>query len=145
MRKDYTRDKKMEDDRPVYSISVAAELLNVHPRTLRLYEKHGLIAPKRRGNRRFFSNSDLRWIRCLREMIHEEGLSISGIRILLTLIPCWQIKGCSERERENCSAFYNKAIPCWELTRRICKEKFIHTCKDCKVYKQRKESIDNKI
>jgi len=118
MQKDYTRDKKMEDDRPVYSISVAAELLNVHPRTLRLYEKHGLIAPKRRGNRRFFSNSDLRWIRCLREMIHEEGLSISGIRILLTLIPCWQIKGCGEKERENCSAFYNKAIPCWELTRK---------------------------
>jgi len=123
----------MQNDRPVYPISVAAELLEVHPRTLRLYEQYGLISPRRRGKKRFFSNNDLRWIRCIREMIHEEGLNILGIKRLLTLIPCWQIKGCSEEEKESCSAYYDKTDPCWKLAEKICPEKF-KICQECKVY-----------
>ena len=125
----------MQDDKPVYPISVAAELLDVHPRTLRLYERHGLISPKRRGNKRFFSNNDLQWIRCIREMIHQKGLNIEGIKRLLTLLPCWQIKGCSEEEREKCSARYNKTEPCWQLAQKICPEKF-ETCKQCRIYRE---------
>lgn len=130
----------MQDDRPVYPISVAAELLDVHPRTLRLYEKHGLVHPRRRGNKRFFSNNDLHWIQCIREMIHEKGLNITGIKRLLFLLPCWQIKGCSEDEKNKCSACYENADPCWELARRICPEKF-NTCMECNVYKEEKEKI----
>jgi MerR family transcriptional regulator/heat shock protein HspR len=47
----------MDKDRPVYIISVAAELLEMHPQTLRLYERKGLIKPKRSGGRRGFTPS----------------------------------------------------------------------------------------
>jgi len=129
------QDGKMDEDKPIYPISIAAELLKVHPRTLRLYEKHGLISPKRRGKKRFFSNNDLRWINCIREMIHEQGLNITGIKRLLTLLPCWQVKGCSEEERQRCSARYEKTEPCWKLAEKICPEKFEY-CKECKVYNE---------
>jgi len=132
--------ERMQNDKPVYPISIAAELLEVHPRTLRLYEKHGLISPKRRGKKRFFSNNDLRWIQCIREMIHEKGLNISGIKRLLALLPCWQIKGCSEEERKSCTAYYNKTEPCWKLIKKICPEKF-ELCKECKIYKEQRNKV----
>ncbi len=134
----------MQDDRPVYPISVAAELLDVHPRTLRLYEKRGLISPKRRGNKRFFSNNDLHWIRCIREMIHKKGLNIVGIKRLLCLLPCWQIKGCTEEEREECSAYQDRTEPCWELTKKICPRKF-EVCRECRVYQEQKEKAQGVI
>jgi len=127
----------MQKDKPVYPISIAAELLEVHPRTIRLYEKYGLIHPRRRGNKRFFSNNDLRWVRCIREMIHEKGLNIEGIRRLLCFLPCWQIKGCTEKEREACSAYYDKTEPCWKLAEKICPEKF-EMCKECSIYQEQK-------
>ena len=127
----------MQDDRALYPISIAAELLEVHPRTLRLYEKYGFIHPKRRSNKRFFSNNDLRWIGCIREMIHEQGLNITGIKRLLTLLPCWEIKGCTEEKRKECSAHYDKTDPCWQLTEKVCPEKF-QVCKECRIYIEQK-------
>ena len=128
----------MRDDRPVYPVSIAAEILGIHPRTLRLYEKYGLITPKRRSNKRFFSNSDLHWIQCIREMIHKKGFNIVGIKRLLCFLPCWQIKECSEEERKKCSAYHDKTEPCWELVKKICPEKFT-ACKECKVYQEQKK------
>jgi MerR family transcriptional regulator/heat shock protein HspR len=81
----------LDDARPLYTIGTAAEILGVHPRTLRLYEDAGLIRPARKNNRRFYSANDLRWISCLRYMIHEQGLNQEGLRRLLALIPCWYI------------------------------------------------------
>jgi len=52
---------------PLYPISVAAELLGTTDQTLRLYEKHGLINPSRRNKNRFYSENDIKWIKCLRE------------------------------------------------------------------------------
>ena len=68
----------MRDDKPVYPVSIAAEILGIHPRTLRLYEKYGLINPKRRSNKKLFSNSNLRWIQYIREMIHKKDLILWG-------------------------------------------------------------------
>ncbi len=48
-----------EEVRPLYTISTAAELLGIHPRTLRLYEQAGLMRPARRNNRRLYTNHDL--------------------------------------------------------------------------------------
>ncbi len=73
---------------PSIPLGVAARLLNVHPRTLRIYETEGLINPAQRGSRRIFSTNDVKWIECLRSMIHNEGISIPGLKKLLTLIPC---------------------------------------------------------
>jgi hypothetical protein len=87
---------------PLYSIGVVAELLDVHPRTLRLYERAGLVAPARRGGRRYYSALDLCWLRCIRRFIHDDGVSIAGLQKLLVLAPCWEIRRRTCREYRCC-------------------------------------------
>ena len=99
------------DETPVYPIGVAAQILNVHPRTLRIYEDEGLIKPARKGNRRYFSRNDITWIGCIRTMIHEEGISIPGIRKLLRYAPCWEITDCPREVCESCTASVDIAVP----------------------------------
>ncbi|MBU0484289.1 MAG: MerR family transcriptional regulator [Proteobacteria bacterium] len=123
----------MESSKPIYPISVAARLLSVHPRTLRIYEEEGLLKPVRQGNKRFFSNDDIDWVRCLRNLIHEQGISIPGVKKLLDLTPCWEIKNCPVETRKNCSAFVDNSVPCWELTSSAC-ARGNNQCEDCEVY-----------
>ncbi len=78
-------------EQPLYPMGVASELLRVHARTLRLYEQKGLLRPARRSGRRYYSNDDLRWSRCIIEWNHRRGLSLDGIRRLLDFLPCWGI------------------------------------------------------
>ncbi len=108
----------LDEERPVYTISTAAELLGVHPRTLRLYEDGGLLYPARKNNRRFYSTNDLKWIRCVRYLIHKKGLNQEGLRRLLALIPCGEIMGCSPEARANCIAGQDRSSPCWDWARR---------------------------
>ncbi len=89
---------------PVYPIGVAAKLLDVHPRTLRLYEAEGLVSPHYKGGRRIFSQSDIQWISCLRSIIHDEGISIPAIKRLLKYEPCWKILNCPKEVHETCEA-----------------------------------------
>ena len=98
-------------DTPVYSIGVAAQLLNVHPRTLRIYEDEGLIKPARNGNRRIFSQNNITWISCIMKMIHDEGISIPGIKKLLRYAPCWEITDCPREVCEPCTAQIDVAVP----------------------------------
>lgn len=118
---------------PIYPISVAAKLLGVHPRTLRIYESEGLIKPSRQGQKRFFSNDDIEWIQCLRHMIHEDGISIPGIKKLLELSPCWEIKQCPPEKRESCSAYTDRTRPCWERMDTAC-SKEDNRCATCEVF-----------
>jgi MerR family transcriptional regulator, heat shock protein HspR len=73
------------DARAVYVISVAAELAGVHPQTLRIYERKGLLEPARTsgGNRRY-SNADLQRLRRIHELM-EEGMNIAGVTRILAL------------------------------------------------------------
>lgn len=105
------RVQPITNDLPLYSISVAAQLLEVHPRTLRIYEDEGLIKPHRQGTRRLYSPNDLQWIRCLRSLIHDEGISIPGIKKLLRLAPCYEIADCPEDIHCACDAVVDRAIP----------------------------------
>ncbi len=98
-------------DLPVYPIGVAAKLLNVHPRTLRIYETEGLIQPSYHGSRRMFTANDVKWVECLRSMIHDQGISIQGLKKLLTLAPCWEISGCPAEVHQSCSALVDRAAP----------------------------------
>ncbi len=91
-------------DEPVYPIGVAARMLGVHPRTLRIYENEGLIRPRYKGGRRLFSHNDIQWTTCLRSMIHDDGISIPGIKKLLALVPCWEIADCPPEVHEACEA-----------------------------------------
>ena len=115
---------------PVYPMGVAARLLDVHPRTLRIYEEEGLIKPQRQGGKRFFSQNDIIWIQCLRKLIHDENISIPGIKKLLELMPCWKLKDCPPEVRANCSAFKEREKRCWELAQKACEK----SCENCEVY-----------
>lgn len=105
----------LDRGRPVYTIGTAAEILQVHPRTLRLYEDGGLLRPARKNNRRFYSANDLQWISCIRYLIHEKGLNQEGLRRLLAHIPCWEVNACSGEARANCPAANDQTRPCWAL------------------------------
>jgi MerR family transcriptional regulator, heat shock protein HspR len=101
----------LRKDMPVYTIGVASQLLDVHPRTLRIYEDEGLIKPHRQGTRRLYSPNDVQWISCLRSLIHDQGISIPGIRKLLRYATCYEISDCPEKVHCNCDAVVDKVIP----------------------------------
>lgn len=99
---------------PLYPIGIVAELIGATDQTLRLYEKHGLVKPARRNRDRYFSENDIKWIRCLRNLIHVQKISIEGIKRLLEYAPCWDIMKCSEETRRKCTASIDRTKPCWE-------------------------------
>lgn len=73
-------------DRGVFMISVAAELAEMHPQTLRMYEARGLIAPKRSPkNTRLYSQEDVERLRRIQRMTAEEGLNLAGVVTVLEL------------------------------------------------------------
>ena len=123
----------VDNSDPIYPISVAAKLLSVHPRTLRIYEEEGLIKPARQGGKRYFSNNDIEWITCLRALIHDKGISIPGIKMLLELTPCWQITKCPPEKRDTCSAYIDRSVPCWQRASSACAKEF-KECEKCEVY-----------
>ena len=71
----------------VYIISVAARLLEMHPQTLRKYERVGLVHPSRTGGQlRLYSNEDLLRLRVIRRLVDELGLNLAGVRLVLDLV-----------------------------------------------------------
>jgi MerR family transcriptional regulator/heat shock protein HspR len=71
----------------VYIISVAARLLEMHPQTLRKYERVGLVQPSRTGGHlRLYSNEDLLRLRVIRRLVEELGLNLAGVRLVLDLV-----------------------------------------------------------
>ena len=76
----------MIDDRPRYMISIAAELVGMHPQTLRIYENKGLVRPKRtRGNTRLYSEADLERLRLIQRLTTELGLNLAGVEVVIRL------------------------------------------------------------
>jgi MerR family transcriptional regulator, heat shock protein HspR len=87
-----------DDDQGVFMISVAAELAEMHPQTLRIYETRGLIAPKRSPkNTRLYSRRDVERLRRIQEMTHQ-GLNLVGVETVLALEE--QVAQLKERLRE---------------------------------------------
>jgi MerR family transcriptional regulator/heat shock protein HspR len=75
-----------DSSRPVYVISVAASIVSVHPRTLRIYEDEGLICPARTPtNIRLYSENDIRRILWIRHLTQNLGVNLAGVRILFEL------------------------------------------------------------
>jgi MerR family transcriptional regulator, heat shock protein HspR len=77
---------EVETDRGVFMISVAAELANMHPQTLRMYEARGLVEPKRspKGTR-LYSQDDVEKLRRIQEMTADLGLNLAGVQRVLDL------------------------------------------------------------
>jgi MerR family transcriptional regulator/heat shock protein HspR len=74
------------DDRPRYMISVAADLVGMHPQTLRIYEQKGLVQPRRTaGNTRLYSEADIERLRLIQRLTSEIGLNLAGVERVLYL------------------------------------------------------------
>jgi MerR family transcriptional regulator/heat shock protein HspR len=74
------------DDRPRYMISVAADLVGMHPQTLRIYEAKGLVTPQRTaGNTRLYSEADLERLRLINRLTTELGLNLAGVEHVIRL------------------------------------------------------------
>jgi MerR family transcriptional regulator, heat shock protein HspR len=71
--------------RPRYIISIAAELASCHPRTLRIYEEEGLLAPQRRNNLRLYSEADIQRVRIIRFLTRRQRVNLAGVRVILQL------------------------------------------------------------
>jgi len=76
----------VDEDRGVFMISVAAELAEMHPQTLRIYEARGLITPKRSPkNTRLYSQRDVERLKRIQQMTNEEGLNLAGVETVLEM------------------------------------------------------------
>ncbi|MDU0967482.1 MAG: helix-turn-helix transcriptional regulator [Actinomycetaceae bacterium] len=75
-----------DDDTPVYAISAAAELAGMHPQTLRQYDRLGLVTPRRtKGRGRRYSAHDIRMLREISRLSHDEGINLAGISRIIEL------------------------------------------------------------
>ena len=87
--RDKTRQQHNEDDpqRPVYFISVVAEMVETHPQTLRMYERMGLVTPRRtRNNIRLYSQSDVEQVRRIQHLTQELGVNLAGVEVIFDLL-----------------------------------------------------------
>jgi MerR family transcriptional regulator/heat shock protein HspR len=79
-------EQRIDQERGVFMISVAAELAEMHPQTLRMYEARGLITPKRSPKKtRLYSQADVERLRRIQQMTSEEGLNLAGVETVLEL------------------------------------------------------------
>jgi MerR family transcriptional regulator/heat shock protein HspR len=75
------------ENQPVYMIGVAAALCNVHPQTLRQYERIGLVVPKRAGAKnRLYSDADIYRVRRIQRLTQEMGVNLAGVEVILRLL-----------------------------------------------------------
>jgi MerR family transcriptional regulator, heat shock protein HspR len=74
------------DERPRYMISVAADLVGMHPQTLRVYEQKGLVRPKRTsGNTRLYSEADIERLQLIQRLTNDLGLNLAGVELVIRL------------------------------------------------------------
>jgi len=80
------REKETKEiEEGLYVISVAAKLANMHPQTLRMYERKGLLRPGRTRNRRKYSNADISRLKRIHQLTQGEGINLSGVRKVLEM------------------------------------------------------------
>ncbi len=131
---------KIVRNQPLYSIGVVSELLEVHPETIRTWERCGVVQPpQRRGGKRLYSEIDLRRLEFIRRLIGE-GLTLPAIRYHLRLYPCWEVDDCPGSIcRSSQSSF---AKPCWREAAAYCKAPSDEDlCTKCRVRYQEESLI----
>ena len=75
-----------DEERAVYIISVAAELAGVHPQTLRIYERKGLVRPQRtQGNTRRYSDRDIELLRQIQDLTQDRGINLAGVKMVIEM------------------------------------------------------------
>jgi MerR family transcriptional regulator/heat shock protein HspR len=118
----------------LYTIGEAADLIGVSVPTIRMYEREGLIIPIRKASRhRLFADADLERLRRVRKSINTGKGGITGLRLLMADLPCWQMKGCPEEARAECRAYRDRETPCWMASEKSWECKSTE-CRLCTVY-----------
>jgi MerR family transcriptional regulator/heat shock protein HspR len=118
----------------IYSIGEVAKLLGVSVQILRLYEKRGLVLiQKSAGNQRIYTEDDIERIRCIRNAINEQKISMEGIRKIHSLIPCWEMVSCPSEKRSDCPAYSSHDAGCWTYNQNNT-DCATRDCRACKVY-----------
>lgn len=88
----YIREARPISDEPTFVISVAARLVEMHPQTLRYYERAGLVKPKRsRGHIRLYSQSDIERLRKIARLVDDLGVNLAGVEVILNLTEKLQV------------------------------------------------------
>lgn len=77
--------KKRDEELPIYLISIVSKMLEVHPQTLRLYEREGFIRPKRTKRQRLYSEKDVEQLNFILQLTREMGVNRAGVDIILRL------------------------------------------------------------
>src|ERR671937_3012159 len=87
VKRETRRDTNISLDKPIYTISVASEILETHPRTLMMYEHRGLVVPKRTStNRRRFSQRDIMKLQTIQRLTRQHSVNLAGVRYILKLL-----------------------------------------------------------
>ena len=124
----------MENNKPVFTLSVASRLSEIPTHSIRQYIDMGLLIPyKLESGRHLFSQNDINRLRSIQVLIHKQGLNFAGIRTLMGTIPCWAIRKCPDSDKESCEASRDSFQPCWEASEKgkHCKNE---NCRECEVY-----------
>ncbi|TDA64020.1 MAG: MerR family transcriptional regulator [Clostridia bacterium] len=106
-------------DQPLYPIGVVASLLGVHPETLRIWERNGLVKPSRRNGQRLYSNNDLQRLKYVHHLVKAKGLNMAGVKELVALYHCWHLDDCpggGARNTDNSSS----GRQCWKYEGTYC-------------------------
>ena len=126
----------VEEERsmPLYTMGITSQLSEIPAHSIRQYIDEGLIIPfKLESKRHLFSRNDIDRLKLIRNLIRAKGLNFSGVRALMSMIPCWSIRDCPENDRSSCGAYSENFQPCWEASEkgRLCRNE---NCRDCEVY-----------
>ena len=124
-----------------YTISDVSLKVSLSQKTIRDYEKWGLIKPRRhpRTNNRIYSDFEIDQIRQITRLLHGEGFTLSCLGALLKLAPCWNIFDCDAKR--DCPAFQFHDTPCYEVRKQeetLCGG----ICEQCAVFINRHKKGD---
>lgn len=124
-------------------IGQAAEEVGLSVQAIRMYEAEGLVISfKSKKGTRWYSKADRLWIARIHDLI-QEGLNCAGIRRLLALLPCWDLRPCTEEDRRDCSAWKEARVPCWIAPEKLCTEQ-LKECYHCDAYRSARKMVDLK-
>jgi MerR family transcriptional regulator, repressor of the yfmOP operon len=131
-----TNDLKRRGD--LFHIGDVSKKVNLSQKTIRDYEKMGLIKPGREPstNNRIYTNFDIAQIKHITHLIHHEGFTLPCLQRIFQLAPCWNIFACKEKDR--CPAYQFAQTPCYE-TRKVKGTLCGGACEQCAVYINRLE------
>lgn len=114
-------------------IGTVAKHFKISVDLLRLYEREGLIIPlKSPKGTRYFTEEDYVWIGTVLRLVREARLNFAGIRHLLALLPCWEIRNCGYEKKQNCPITKDSTTPCWN-NKACCTAP--QDCYSCPVYR----------